>query len=219
MSESIRSGTVQPRDALPMAREWFMANYDELCSRTAACFARTRAADREESMAEAMALAYAAVTRTAQRGNLSRLTVYWLVVFSVRQVRCGRQCAGTSSRCVLSPHTQRRGRVRVTSLEALDPRTSKQRYRDALSNGDAEDPSEIVRRRMDYPLILAEVSASARATFDFLAVSHGAGRQSDLADELGVTPGRVTQLKREIGAALTARGYAKPLVARSAAHG
>ena len=87
-----------------------------------------------------------------------------------------------------------------------------------MADRDDESPDEIVRRHHDYGHMLAHrrVSDKARATFHFLAQTHGAGKQSDLAQALGVQPGRITQLKRELGVVLAEHGYVGPLGRRPA---
>ncbi|MFW6060993.1 MAG: hypothetical protein ACODAQ_12500, partial [Phycisphaeraceae bacterium] len=115
---------------------------------------------------------------------------------------------------VQSERTQRLGRSTVLSLDVLQDSPRPLRREFALIDRDAEDPAEVVRRRMDFSTVLATVSDGAQAVLTFLAASHGQGRQADLAGELGISPGRVSQLKHELGDALAAHGYAGPLGAR-----
>jgi hypothetical protein len=56
-----------------------------------------------------------------------------------------------------------------------------------------------------------DVSTKARAVFDFLAATHGEGCHQDLANELNVTPPRVTQLKGELAGVLDRYGYPRQL--------
>ena len=84
--------------------------------------------------------------------------------------------------------------------------------RESFADRDAESPFEIVRREYDYPAIfeMESVSPKAIATFEYLADTKSEGKQCELALELGVSPGRVTQLKGEVGVALSRRGYGRP---------
>ena len=200
------------------ANAWIMQNYTELRSRARACFAYCEPGHREEAIAETVAASLAAAHSAARRGKLDRITPYWLVIFATRQFRSGRRFAGTSSVCVMSEATRLRRGVRVVSLDQdVDPVVDQDvKLREALADGEAEDPFDVVRREHDYPAILeAEaVSSKAWATFRFLAETRGSGKQADLADELRVSPGRITQLKRELGEALERHEYAGPLNVR-----
>ena len=73
MSSMVCSDGVSKSGTLPVAHDWFMANYDELHSRARACFARRYPLEREEAVAEALAIVYASVARAALRGTLSQL--------------------------------------------------------------------------------------------------------------------------------------------------
>jgi len=184
MSESISLHSSGKEEALPVARDWIMMNYDELHSRARACIARRYTLERDEAVAEALAIVYASVARAAQRGTLSQLTVYWAVVFAVRQVRAGRRSTNSSSKCVMDVQTQRRGRAHVVSLETLRPKTDgdDERGELALSDRDGADPGEIVRRELDFAMMLRNCRRNVRVTFNFLAATHGSGRMADLAD-------------------------------------
>ena len=69
--------------------------------------------------------------------------------------------------------------------------------RECLADRDAENPYEVVRRENDSPDIfdMESVNPKAVATFQYLADTKSEGKQCDLADELGVSEGRITQLK------------------------
>ena len=205
----------QPEQPSQQASRWLEQRYVELLSRANACFARYRPERREEAVAEVLAITVAAVVSAARRGVLHRLTPFWCVLYAARQLRAGRCFAGSSSRCVLSPATQARHGIRVVSLDQpIDPDADRPRsLRDLLADQEAESPLENVRRHHDYQAIFDQeaVSPKARTTAAFLAATHGTGRQTDLAAELKVTPGRITQLKGELAEALGRHGYAGPL--------
>ena len=60
------------------------------------------------------------------------------------------------------------------------------------------------------------VSPKARRTLKFLSENQGGSRQLDLAAELKVSLGRITQLKGELAAALAKYDYVGPLGPRPA---
>jgi hypothetical protein len=89
------------------------------------------------------------------------------------------------------------------------------RLADVLADSREDAPIENVRRNLDYPAIFdkEQVSPKGRRVFEFLAESHGAGSQKELARELKVVPSRVTQIKRELAACLSQHGYGPPAAA------
>ena len=201
-------------DCSHQANDWIQQHHPELRSRAHACFAHRDPEHRDEAVAEILAVSLAAAHSAARRGKLDRITPYWLVIFASRQFKAGRRMAGTSSQCVMSEATRLRRGVRVVSLDQdVDPTEARGlKLREALADNDAEDPYDVVRRDHDYPSILKQesVSAKAWATFRFLAETRGAGKQCDLAAQMRVSPGRVTQLKGELSHALARHDYLSP---------
>ena len=182
-------------------------------------FAYLPAADREDAVAEAIAAGYCMACSLVRRGRGDQVHTVGFTANAVRAAAGGRRVGSSQAVCdMLSPLGRRRHGRCVVSLDADgegDEDGSRWRH-EALADGDAEEPGEVVRRHHDYPLMLHGVSDKALATFRFLAETHGAGRQADLAGELMVSPARITQLKRELADAMAAHGYAGPLVRRSA---
>ena len=207
------------------ANRWLEENLAELTGRASACFARTDPDRREEAVAEITATSVAAAHSAARRGTLARLTANWCVIFGVRRFKSGRRFAGSSSRCVMSERTQALGRSKVESIHAMVPGDAPYRaaipLAEALADRRAEDPYDIVRREYDYTIILGleRVSVKAKDTFCFLAETHGAGQQLELAATLRVSGGRISQLKQELAEALAKHDYHSPLGPRPSARG
>jgi hypothetical protein len=216
---AVNARTTSDVDTQANANAWIAEHHDRLVRLLHAQFTRQRAEARGEAVAETLALIAGAVHRAAAAGTLEQITVSSCVRFAVRQYRCGRRAAGTSSRDPLAHAAKVRHGICVYSLDGQIPLVDRRRRRqlqEALATGESESPLEITRRGHDYPLLLNEVSDKAQRTFGFLAATHGAGRQVDLAAELMVSPARITQLKAELATALGAGGYAGPLGARPA---
>jgi len=202
------------------AREWFTAHHDELRSRAHCTFRHLGADRREEAEAEVLGTSYVWACRAAERGRLDHLTAYWCIAFAARQFRQGRRMAGYSSSCVMSEAARVRHGVVVRSLdEPLDNSGDGRELTrlGGLADLSEEDPAKVARRRHDFPAILKGVSDKAARTFKFLAESHGAGPQTELATALMVSPGRITQLKGELATAFAAEGYRGPLGRRAGA--
>ena len=198
------------------ANAWLLTHRHEIESRARANFSRLDRERRDEAVAEVMAVTLAAALGAARRGRLCKLTPFWCVIFASRQWRQGRRFAGYSSTCAMSEASRIKHGFKVVSLEAIDEEADHEAYislDESLADRNAEDPFDIVRRREDYPAImdLEGVSPKARRTFMFLAENQGGSRQLDLAAELKVSPGRITQLKGELAAALAKYDYVGPL--------
>ena len=150
----------------------------------------------------------------AQRGKLHRLSPSTCIFYSAKQIKGGRKAAGYSATDALSEARRLKHGVCVTSLDSgIDVGGDKQvSLHEALADRDAEQPVEVVRREHDLGLALSsgKVSTKARQVFVALAESAGKLKQKELAMALGITPARVTQLKRELGGVLASFGYTSP---------
>jgi len=205
------------------ANDWIEGNLDKLFKYASYRFRFMRPDQKEECIAEMLALTLAAAVSAARRGKLHRLSPHWAVMYAAKRISCDRYLAGSSSRCVMSRATQRKHDFRVVSLDrdwAEENHGRPLRYSEALADRDAEDPFDVVRRSQDYPAIFEaeQVSDKAKATFQFLAETKSEGRQLDLADQLSVSPPRITQLKGELAKALATHDYQGPLGPRPRTH-
>ncbi len=186
-------------------------------------FANLPAGEREELVAEAVAAGYTAACSLVRRGRADRIRTRGFAAYAVKAAASGRLTG--SSQASLDAMSVRGRRGHGQDIESLDAMAvvsdeANTRWEAALLDHDTEGPDEIVRRNHDYEHILADhrVSVKARATFEYLAATHGSGKQADLATVLGVNPARVTQLKRELEAVLAGHGYSGPLGRRPAVH-
>ncbi|MHC4066099.1 MAG: hypothetical protein ACYSUI_16610 [Planctomycetota bacterium] len=92
------------------------------------------------------------------------------------------------------------------------------RLSEILADPKADRPVENTRRNIDYPEILGRAAANrtVRRVFTFLCETASAGKQVDLARELGVSAPRVCQLKAELADILAAYGYEPPRLGQTA---
>ncbi|MEI8194726.1 MAG: hypothetical protein WCI73_02335 [Phycisphaerae bacterium] len=218
--------TVAP--SLP-AHLWFQQHLPELTSRCHAVFCRLPEVEREEAIADVLAAIYQVIVRTYRRGRLDCLTPFWLVNFGARQYRSGRRFAGYSSSDVLSERARILGRVHVVSLDqARRPGTHRPHQPEledltietVLTGMSREDqPFDNVRRQHDYPWIIhaEELGSKARQIFRACAEDWTTGVGERLTRELYVTPGRISQIKAQVGAALERHGYVSPPTRKAAA--
>lgn len=201
------------------ANAWIITHLPELQSRAKANLSLLSREQQEEAVAEVIAMSVAWTRSAARRGRLDKVTAFWLVTFASRQWRQGRRFAGCTSSCVLSKGAKIKHGLKVTSLDSTDEGSvtaPRSQLTESLEDRDTENPFDIVRRRSDYPWIMdrEEVSSKAQRVFGYFTETMGAGKQTELAAELKVTPGRVTQLKRQLADALAKHDYHGPLVRR-----
>ena len=192
------------------AHDWFMQNLTEIQSRSRAVFARLTPERREDAVSEVMAHVFQASESAARRGVLAKITPYHAVVFAAKHYRKGRRIAGYSSTDVSSEATKIKGRVHIVSIESADEHDTGHSVAEMLADNRMDQrPLEQVRVNFDYKAIFRreKVSRKAREVFRLMSATRGYGANQDIAAELGVTPGRVSQIKAELARALEKYGY------------
>ena len=196
---------------------WFDRHLVELTRRCHIHFRFLPSIEREEAVAETVAAAVQYVIRAASRGKLQRLTLGALVWFFGRSCREGRQMAGFKATDAMSEAARRRHHHQVLSfnqpcLVHTDRGARIARLSEVLADQRENSPYDNVRRDLDYADILDKerVNLKGRRVFRFLAECHGQGDHRALARELGVTPGRVSQLKSQLAKCLGRHGYEPP---------
>jgi len=199
------------------AHTWFDLHHGELVSRSNAYFHFLPELEREEAVAETLAGIFVYALSAAARGKLDRLTAYSLVVFFGKSCRKGRRMTGFKSTDAMSEVSLRRGHHKVHSMVdpipiPTDRGVKVAPLRQVLADSREDSPFDNVRRDLDYADILDKehVNLKGRRVFLFLAECHGQGDHRALARELGVTPGRVSQLKSQLAKCLGRHGYEPP---------
>ena len=199
------------------ARTWFEYRLAELTRRVHGFFSRLAGPQHEEAVADTLARIFHYVVGAQARRKLHRLTPASLVRFFGTSYYAGRRAAGSNSRDMMSEVTRDRRRPRVMSLD--QPRWNQNGLNDAatslskvLEDRRENSPLENVRKALDFPAILQKerVGFNGRRVFHYLCQTHGQGSHRQLARELGVSPTRITQIKRELGACLAKNGYGPP---------
>lgn len=154
-------------------------------------------AGRQDAVAEAVALAWDWHVRLARSGKDASRFAGALAAFAARAVRCGRGlCGQESSRDVLSALARRRRRFGVRRLPeyssaGIDP------LAEALADNRRTPPDEQAAFRIDFPAWRRTRAERDRRILDELMVGE---RTIDVARRHGLSPGRVSQLRREFHA-------------------
>ena len=158
-------------------------------------FRHLRSAElKEEYIAEMVALAWAWHRRLAERGKDSTRFPTALASYAARAVRCGRRLAGMDrAKDVLSPQARRRHGFAVGKLpdcSALDGSP----LGEALHDNTQTPSDEQCAFRIDFPAWRATHAERDRRVLDDLMLGE---RTLDVAGKHGLSPGRVSQLRRE----------------------
>jgi hypothetical protein len=160
-------------------------------------FRRLRADVREEAIAEASAAACLNFYVAAQQGKLNVLTPGSLSDFSARHVTAGRHVGGRqdAAKDVLSPACRRRHGVTVFSIDDSN-RADRggNDWRQILIADRRTQIPDVAAMRIDFAEWLNTLSRRDRRIVNALAKGDST---MSVAQEFQVTPGRISQLRRQ----------------------
>lgn len=158
-------------------------------------FRHIRCPDRKaDVIAEMVALSWRWFVRLAQRNKDATRFPSVLATFAARAVHSGRRLAGAcKAKDALSPVAQRRygfavGRLPDFSTLHGNPLS------EALQDNTRSPVPDQVAFRFDFPAWLSSLGARNRGIAQDMAQGH---RTGELADTYGLSPARVSQLRRE----------------------
>jgi hypothetical protein len=142
---------------------------------------------KEDALAEVVANTLCAYRRLDERGALERAFPTTLADYAVRQYYAGRRVGNRLNGHDLSAqHGPRKSGV---------VRQSRHDWQDILVEDRHAGPAEIAATRIDMRDWLRSLPARQRALAETLARGETTGRA---AREFGLTPGRISQLRREL---------------------
>jgi hypothetical protein len=158
-------------------------------------FRHLRSAElKEEYIAEMVALCWAWHRRLAERGKDSTRFPTALATFAARAVRSGRRLAGMErTKDVLSPLAQQRKGFAVCKLPDCSTLDGSP-LDEALHDNTMSPPDQQAMFRIDFPAWRASRTERDRLVLDDLMLGE---RTLDVAGKHGLSPGRVSQLRRE----------------------
>jgi hypothetical protein len=162
---------------------------------------------RDDAVAEVVAVCWKWYVRLSQQGKDIDEFVSAFADFAVRHVRSGRRlCGQERARDVCSPAAQRRHAFTVEALDgctrrdfgALYADPQGQDYQDAFEdrlrdNSVTPVPDQVIFR-IEFPLWLSRLGMRKRGIAEDMTLELGT---FELADKHGVSPGRISQLRRE----------------------
>lgn len=156
-------------------------------------------AARADGVAEALALCWDWFRRLASQGRQPHTFASALARFAALAVKAGRRLTGAEPATeVLAPPIRTRRRVTVQSLTRTTPGEDPvDPLADAVADNTATPVPAQVQFRLDFPAWRNRLPQPRRAVVDLLAAGN---RTDEVARAVGLSAGRVSQLRRELAA-------------------
>ncbi|HZY85531.1 MAG TPA: hypothetical protein VFE78_11925 [Gemmataceae bacterium] len=157
-------------------------------------FRHLKAERKEDCIAEMVALAWKWHLRLAERGKDAARFPTAIATFAARAVRSGRRLAGMDrARDALSPLAQQRKGFAVGKLPDYSSLNGNA-FDEALRDNTQTPPDQQCAFRIDFPAWRAGRTERDQRVLDDLMVGE---RTLEVAGRHGLSPGRVSQLRRE----------------------
>jgi hypothetical protein len=180
--------------SLPRLQATFLSIVPRIELHGRVCFRTKNYQDQQEAVAEMVALCWKWFVRLAEQGKDATHFPSVLATFAARAVYNGRRLAGMSrAKDVLSPAAQRRHGFAVGRLPDFSTLHGNL-LTEALQDNTRSPVPEQVAFRLDFPAWLATLGARNRSIAQDMAQGH---RTGELAESYGLSPARVSQLRRE----------------------
>jgi hypothetical protein len=159
---------------------------------------------REDAIAEVVALAWKWFVGLVEQGKDPLAFPATLATFAARQVKRGRRlCGQEKGQDVLSPHAQQRHSFTVERLpSSITPvhgtvrgRKKHDVFEERLRDNRLTPVPEQAAFRIDFPAWLHTLAARERHLVRAMA---GNERTKDLSAKFALSPGRISQMRREL---------------------
>jgi hypothetical protein len=188
-------GSLPAQEAL---HEGFLTLLPRIVVHARICFRHVKCPhQKEDAIAEAIALAWRWYLRLAERGKDAAGFPSTLAVFAVRRVRGGRRlCSKEKSKDVLTRSAQVRNAFTVAPLPTAS-RLGDNVFDEALKDNMQTPVPDQVSFRCDFPSWQGTRSDRDRRLINDLMIG---GRTGEVARKHGLSAARVAQLRREFHA-------------------
>jgi hypothetical protein len=149
---------------------------------------------KADAIGEMVALSWRWFVRLAEQGKDATRFPSTLATFAARAVHSGRRlCGAEKAKDALSPVAQRRHGFAVGRLPDFSTLNGNPLF-DALHDNTQSPVLDQVAFRFDFPAWLTSLGARDRSIAQDMAQGH---RTGELAEAYGLSPARVSQLRRE----------------------
>ncbi len=152
---------------------------------------------RDEALQEVVCNACVAYARLAEQGRTGVASPTSLARYGASRYRMGCRVGGILNiNEVCSTYCQRRKGVQVRSLTRWDQDDCA--WKELLVEDRHATPADLAASRIDFAAFMASLGARTRRIAELLAIGETTSRVAEL---VGVTAGRISQLRRELQAA------------------
>ena len=152
---------------------------------------------REEALAEMIALAWKWFQRLVERGKDPTQFPSALATFAARAVKSGRRlCGQERTKDALSPQAQQRHGFLVSRIPDYSTLEGNP-FDEALRDNVQTPVPEQVAFRIDFPAWLRRLGQRNRRVAEEMALGH---QTRDMAKKYGLSSARISQLRRELHA-------------------
>ena len=149
---------------------------------------------RDDFIAETIALAWKWFRRLSLKGRDATQFALALAIYAAKAVRCGRRAYGQmKAQDVLNEHAQQRHGFYVAKLPDFST-LSENPLAEALIDNTRSPVPEQVMFRLDFPAWLRTRTQRDRRLIGDMMIGQ---RTLDLSRKYGISPGRVSQVRRE----------------------
>ena len=180
------------RKSRPDWQEKFVAMLPAIQEHAAYRFRHRPYEEREDLVAEAVALACVMFARLVERGKLGYATP--LAVYACRQVAVGRRLGSPMNvNDVTSTYCRRHKGVFVQRLDRYDVQDGE--WREIVVEDRYSTPADIAVTRIDFAAWLESLPRRQRKIAETLAVGESTGRTARV---FHISAGRVSQIRREL---------------------
>jgi hypothetical protein len=193
---------IPPRSETAIVTELFLVHLPRFVAHARIAFRRVICPQtRDDRVAEAIALAWKHFVTLSARGRRPEAFVTTLALRCTQAVKAGRELVGNEGgRDVLSPVAQVRHEFAVGRLPEAERVHSHQlpaELAEALADNTRSAVPEQAAFRVNFPRWRASLRERDRAVLDALAAGE---RGQEVARRFGISPTRVSQLRREFQA-------------------
>ena len=150
--------------------------------------------EREDLIAEAVALAFGMFVRLVERGKVELGYATPLAVYACRQVAVGRRLGSPlNTNDVGSTHCRRRKGVYMQRLDRYDTKYGE--WREIVVEDKNSTPADVAAMRVDFAAWLETLPRRQRRIAETLAMGETTTRT---ARKFRVSAGRISQLRRQL---------------------
>ena len=149
---------------------------------------------REDALCEVVANTFVAFTRLVERGKKDLAYPTVLARYAVAQFHAGRRVSGSlNSKELYSALEQKKGDLRIVYIGT--PREQRGGWKELLIDSHRMSVADLAALRVDFPAWLDTLPRRTRRIAEDLAMGE---RTRDVAKKNRLSPGRVSQLRREL---------------------